>query len=380
MFVKRGSLNPEMCSDNQMNNTQRSANRRARWWKHVLVIASLLTISPLLCIYTWRRSERLILYVYGLVTRRGLAVTLDDDGVPINDYQYMGSVYVGKQRYPITIAQRAIVCWNEDFYLPDFYYPFKDKNTGYNEHGFLSCVKWIVNNATSRGNYAVWEFNFPFEHYNLTAPWRSAMAQGQCIQALVRAHRLTGDDSYLELARKALGAFHVEVADGGVTHKGDDGWWYEEYACEGGANPRVLNGHIFALEGIREFYTATTEEEAKYLFDKGILALKAHLPDYDTGAWTCYDTLGEKATEGYHKLHVAQMLHLHQLTNDPAFLQYFNRWITYKCKPKRFPIKLIEEPTKTNIAIYLLNFTLVLFIVEMAVRLVSRVSRVSRGS
>jgi hypothetical protein len=300
-------------------------------------------------------------------------VTLDDDGVPINDYQYLGSVYIGKQRDPITIAQRALVCWDkDDVYLPH-YYPFSDRNKGYDEQGFLSCVKWIVNNATSRDNYAVWEYNFPYgEHYNLTAPWRSAMAQGQCIQVLVRAYQLTKDDNYLELARKALSAFHVEVANGGVTLKGDEGWWYEEYACEGGANPRVLNGHIFALEGIHEYYAATNEEEAKYLFDKGILALKAHLLDYDSGTWTYYDALGLKATEGYHKLHVTQMLHLYHLTNDPIFLQYHDRWQTYRLAI--FPVRLVKEPTKMNLAIYLSNFVFFLFVVEMTMALVSRVS------
>jgi len=317
----------------------------------------------------------MILYVYRLITRRGLVVTLDDDGVPINDYQYVGSVYIGKQRYPITIAQRALVCWDkDDVYLPH-YYPFDDRNKGYDEQGFLSCVEWIVNNATSRDNYAVWEFNFPYEHYNLMAPWRSAMAQGQCIQVLARAYQLTGDNNYLELAKKALTAFYVEVENGGVTLKGDKGWWYEEYANEGGANPRVLNGHIFALEGIHEYYVATNDEEAKYLFDKGILALKAHLPDYDTGAWTYYDTLGTTATEGYHKLHVTQMLHLYHLTNDPVFKQYHGRWKTYRYRPAIFPVRLIKEPTKMNLAIYLSNFVFYLFIVEMIVFSASRVRR-----
>ena len=101
--------------------------------KHILVIVCLLLITPLLCIYTSSISERIIAHVYQSITRSRLVVTLDDDGVPINDYQYfeLGSIYVGKQRNPVTIAQRALVCWDKyDVYLPH-YYPFEDKNKGY---------------------------------------------------------------------------------------------------------------------------------------------------------------------------------------------------------------------------------------------------------
>jgi heparosan-N-sulfate-glucuronate 5-epimerase len=339
--------------------------------KHILIVVCLLVITPLLCIYTSNISERIIGYVYTSIMHTRLVVTLDDDGVPINDYQYTEGVYIGKQRYPITIAQRALVCWDKDdvYVQAGHYYPFDDKPQGYDEQGFLNCAKWIVNNTTSHDDYVVWETNFPSEHYNLTAPWRSAMAQGQCIQVLVRAYKVTGDDNYLELARKALNAFYVEVENGGVTLKGDGGWWYEEYADEGGANPRVLNGHIFALEGIYEYYAATNDAEAKYLFDMGILALKTHLPDYDSGTWTYYDTLGEMATEGYHKLHITQMSHLYDLTNDSVFQQYYKRWKDYR--PTIFPLRLIKEPTTMNLAIYLSNFLIYLLIAEMTIVLVS---------
>lgn len=350
--------------------------------KHILVIVCLLIITPLLCIYSSSMTERIIAHVYTSIMHTRLVVTLDDDGVPLNDYQFMGSTYVGKQRYPITIAQRALTCWDkDDIYLPH-YYPFKDKNKGYDEQGFLNCAKWIVNNATSHDDYVIWEINFPHEHYNLTAPWRSAMAQGQCIQVLVRAYEVTGDDNYLELARKALGVFYVEVENGGVTFKGDEGWWYEEYADEGGTNPRVLNGHIFALEGIYEYYAATNDEEAKYLFDMGILALKSHLPDYDSGTWTYCNTLGEMATEGYHKLHITQMSHLYDLTNDSIFQQYHDRWEDYweDYRPAIFPLRLIKEPTKMNLAIYLSNFLIYLLIAEMTVVLVSTARRGKIGN
>lgn len=66
----------------------------------------------------------------------------------------------------------------------------------------------------------------------------------------------------------------------------EDGWWYEEYADPGGRNPRVLNGMIFALEGIYDFWLITGDDMARMIFEKGILALRAELPRYDAWGWS----------------------------------------------------------------------------------------------
>jgi heparosan-N-sulfate-glucuronate 5-epimerase len=100
-------------------------------------------------------------------------------------------------------------------------------------------------------------------------------------------------------------SFFIEVKNGGVTYKNPEtgGWWYEEYPNPD-PNDRVLNGFIFALLGVHEYYERTGNKDAKYLFDKGIIELKNHLSDYDTGEWTYYDQVGNIASIGYHSLHV----------------------------------------------------------------------------
>ena len=125
------------------------------------------------------------------------------------------------------------------------------------------------------------------------------MAQGLGVQVLILAYNLTGEKRYLESAKKALNAFYVEVSNGGVIIKEGDGWWYEEYADEEGKMPRVLNGMIYALLGIWEYYKITGDENAKYLFDRGITSLKNHLHEYDANCWTFYDALGNLASKKY---------------------------------------------------------------------------------
>ncbi len=55
------------------------------------------------------------------------------------------------------------------------------------------------------------------------------------------------------------------------------------------APPHVLNGFIFALFGLYDFYKLTHSEVALDLFNEGIETLKANLKRYDLGYWSRYD-------------------------------------------------------------------------------------------
>jgi uncharacterized protein YyaL (SSP411 family) len=45
------------------------------------------------------------------------------------------------------------------------------------------------------------------------------MAQGRALQALIKAHEVTGQNKYLDSAKMLLNSFFVELKDGGVTYK-----------------------------------------------------------------------------------------------------------------------------------------------------------------
>jgi hypothetical protein len=74
----------------------------------------------------------------------------------------------------------------------------------------------------------------------------------------------------LDFANRFLNSFFVEVENGGVTYKTKNGYWYEEYACKGGKESRVLNGMMFALLGIHEYLKYTNDAKARFLFNKGV--------------------------------------------------------------------------------------------------------------
>jgi len=154
------------------------------------------------------------------------------------------------------------------------------------------------------------------------------MAQGEAISVLSRAYLLTENQSYIESAERAIGAFEHSVNEGGVRYIDEnDNVFYLEYACQ--AHPRVLNGFVFSLFGLLDFYKTTGCKKALSLFNHGIKTLKVRLKDYDTSDWTYYDLLGKRSTKTYHRIHYTQLFELYSLTRDWQFLEYAEKWSSY---------------------------------------------------
>jgi uncharacterized protein YyaL (SSP411 family) len=155
------------------------------------------------------------------------------------------------------------------------------------------------------------------------------MAQGLAISVLLRAYQLTGDKKYFESAEKAYKVFEVDIVDGGVRFVDEeDNAWIEEYAIL--PPPHVLNGFIFALFGIYDFYRVTKDENVLKLFDKEIKTLEKNIHKYDTGYWSLYNLLDKNpATKSYHELHIKQLNVLYKLTNRMIFNEYAMRWEKY---------------------------------------------------
>lgn len=230
--------------------------------------------------------------------------------------------YIGPQRNPITVAHRAL----------NNYDVFVNSSASYASFNFLSNADWLVSHAQGYGNFSVFEYKFPFHyHSTIILPiWRSAMAQGLVVEVLSKAQVITGNASYIESAKKLLNAFYVEADDGGVTHKTNDrGWWYELLANDQGIKPRILNGHLFALLRIYEYYNTTSDSTAKYLFDQGITTLRNNLArfDYENGTYSYYDLSPKRLPpHNYHRLVVTQLQELYEITNDPTIKQFLEKW------------------------------------------------------
>ncbi|MFQ5918818.1 MAG: D-glucuronyl C5-epimerase family protein [Thermoplasmata archaeon] len=245
-----------------------------------------------------------------------------EDGVVMFRYRAQGNV---ARHNPVTVAMYALANYNAH----------RDMGASRFLADFNLHVQWLLRSFTARGDWGAWyyEHDYTSPAGDCQAPWASSMAQGAGISALIRYHALTDESPALEVARRALGAYRVPIADGGVLYEDPDGLtWFEEYACPGGAT--TLNGFIIALLGAQELASHAGEEEGQELFETGLRTLETRLGDFELRLpfmrWSRYDNRDiVHAGRKYHGLHVRQLRVLADLVEGPegAFLRrYLARW------------------------------------------------------
>jgi heparosan-N-sulfate-glucuronate 5-epimerase len=248
----------------------------------------------------------------------------DSAGVPQLDYHGQ----IGLQYNPIAIAQYGLGNYNL----------FRRTADSGRRKKFLLSADWLYTNLEPNGHgLAVWHHQFDWEYRDtLRAPWYSALAQGQGISVLVRAHKETGDTRYLAAAQRALTSFYVPVSEGGVAFTDEAGdLWFEEYIVS--PPTHILNGFIWAVWGIHDYYLATRDNPAHDLFARAVRTLQHDLDRYDLGFWSLYEQSGTRlpmvASPFYHRLHIVQLRIMHRLTGDTAFSQVADRWEGYTRSP-----------------------------------------------
>ncbi len=257
----------------------------------------------------------------------GLYGPLDDKGIPLIDYDRMFKsswMFGGKRRKygvhytPVTISQYALGLYGQ----------LLNGKGDECKKSFLIQARWLRDNLVRMPDgFGLWLHWFSQRSYSLEPPWVSAMAQGQGISALLRAFDLTGDNRYLEAAQLAFQAFRHDVKAGGVAFQDGNGClWFEEYPSRPASH--VLNGFIFALWGIFDLWRVTADESIFKFWQQGLDTLKVNLPRYEWGTdWSRYDLIREeKASYEYHLTHVMQLEVLAQLTGEPLFREYGERW------------------------------------------------------
>jgi len=263
-------------------------------------------------------------YYMNFVEKTKFRGPFDSDGVPMLDYK--GNV--GVQYNPNAVAQYAL----------GYYDLFLDTRDPAYAQIFLKQADWFVKDIrVIDGDIGLWEYKFDFEyHEGLKAPWRSALAQGQGISVLVRAYSLTKNEKYLAVAAKAFKSFEHGIDEpGGVTYVDKDGYtWFEELIFD--PPTHVLNGFIWALWGVYDYYLATKNEKALRLFREGVRTLEDNIAKYDIGFWSVYHLIPTKlkmiVSTYYQRLHIVQLEAMYCLTGKEVFKDYADKWKEYYSK------------------------------------------------
>ncbi|MCI0514318.1 D-glucuronyl C5-epimerase family protein [candidate division KSB1 bacterium] len=251
---------------------------------------------------------------------------------------YYGPI-IGLQYNPITISQHGLFQYAQ--YLRTGQIQARER--------VLTSAAWLMENYQPTGAGAAgWYYTFDLDFYQIKAPWLSAMAQGEAISLLLRAHSIQQNPAWLEVARMAGRTFLDAITDGGVCATFEDGTLsLEEFPS---APPcHVLNGSIFAIFGLYDYLQVFDDPALTHRFQAALQGLRQNLHRYDTGYWSRYDLypIPRLASHTYQRVHIQLLQILNQITGGDEcrilaakwrhdyYHPWFNlRWILHKIYEK----------------------------------------------
>jgi len=238
---------------------------------------------------------------------------LDADSLPRMEYH--GKLY----DHPIILAQYGLE-------ILDVMHTTGDSS--YSKKILQLATKLIsISEAVDSSLLFPYQYNYQVhdcESAQMVAPWYSAMAQGQALSFMCRVFTLTNDTTYLTICERIFNSFqkikgnHEKHWFGCIDQ--ENHLWFEEYPNE--MPFHTLNGMIFTLYGLYDYYMLTNNATSKQLLQGGLLTIKSNIQKYrNKNGPSSYCLQHRYVDEYYHRLHIEQLEMLYQMTRDEAFLQ-----------------------------------------------------------
>jgi len=169
--------------------------------------------------------------------------------------------------------------------------------------------------------YLPYVFDIPVHGHpvdKMIAPWYSGMAQGQSLSAFVRLYHITGRTKYRTAAEKIFQSFLY-------FRSGSDPWtvymdsssyyWIEEYPMD--VPGQVLNGFIFSIYGLYDYYLFSQDITSKQLIQASVTTIHRYISDFrNKGDISKYCLKHGHQNGGYHMVHIDQLNMLYAITGD----------------------------------------------------------------
>ncbi len=233
---------------------------------------------------------------------------------------------------PIRIMQHALRFYNEHLEATS---PSKREAK---KNSFILYASWLLDHITEEKKRACWIHHerMNLAGYTFSSPWISAMEQGFGLSVFIRYYSFADAATKKRLhsiMQKIVTTFGMTVENGGVRDE-SNGVWYDEYATP--VRGHVLNGFMYALLGLYEYWKYSGNTDAKRYFYEGIETLCKKLPQYEVnlGAfrWSRYDSKNIfYAGWHYHvHVHIPQLRILYSITRRKELLETAKRWEQYK--------------------------------------------------
>jgi hypothetical protein len=294
----------------------------------------------------YRYYDKYILFKDGmandyLVYIKNRGIVFDENGIPMG-MRPRGrragqdvSTYVYN---PVAVANHGLFLYNDLIEHTDRLALGVDKSAA-----FTNQIRWLIESRTDKENMSFWYHNYPVVELDCRPPWKSALTQGLALSLLLRAYHLAESEEVSKVAERVANSMRTSTRDGGflyIDEKGD--YWYQEYMGNFGY---VLNGFIFAMWGVYDYYLFSKDERYKVIFDKCVDTLRRNLRRYDwrmgIAKWTVYDLKDRNpATLTYQKLHVSLLKDLYAITRQKFLSDCANRWEGYIQQPNVLLVSL----------------------------------------
>lgn len=245
---------------------------------------------------------------------------LDERGVAAYEHYQTGEI----EYHPIYIAQAAMGALREYALTGDQMWL----------DSAVTNAQELVDTRVDYGGGWWFQYEFDWTYYDrtLVAPWWSGMAQGEALTVFSHLARLQPENpQWREAADRTFDSFLLRGSGNEApwaTVVIDGQLWFEEYA--GNQPPlQVLNGQVFALFGLWEYWALTSDERAARYFDGGATTVLVNMPRIrNEGGVSYYCAQVDYCrtpgwlNESYHPIHIQQLNALGRITGDERFAEW----------------------------------------------------------
>jgi hypothetical protein len=234
----------------------------------------------------------------------------DSNGVPL--FQFNGQEYY----HPVNIAQKTFPLINSYVLTQDSAY--------LNRAEYFIKVLIDSSHLCQGARFYPYQFDFPLhtmESQVLLHPWYSGMAQGHLLTALSRLYQITHKEQYAVFAHETFRSyFHFYDTEDPWIMILDPGqfMWIEEYPMF--PPDRTLNGFIFSIYGLYDYYCAFKTDDCRLLLQQSITTIQHYISDFRNPGGPSYYCLKHNHIDAfYHTIHINQLRMLFKITKEQYF-------------------------------------------------------------
>jgi len=197
----------------------------------------------------------------------------------------------------------------------------------------IKTAQYLIRYSVSDQNGTWFPYRFDYEHdgFRLKAPWVSGMAQGMMLSTFVNLYDVTKNPYWRTWADRTYKTYKAPKSAKGRWFQdvrlvnGKKFLSFEEYPAVESQISHVVNGNIYAMYGLYDYYRLTGSSEALWFFDTAASSLRDTFLWYRNPgrpSWYAATPYGWRIwgnPAGYHKGVTSQLRIMADLTKDRRF-------------------------------------------------------------